>query len=359
MSMAKELFANGVITFPLFSPDEIAAISAEFDRQLAANPLLIDTPATRAAYTAKPAMDSFGALGDPYSFHMPIRKIIDAALHRWIDANLKNYCFRDRFFLHRDRAMVRPRGTTISGESWHTDNPPSVLAIMTTDENGQRTVESHEDDITLGGWVSLSGANAFRCCPKTHELRRKKDLNGFVPFTKEESDRFTQESVTISVPPGHAILFYQNIVHCINPGRVSVRTTRTFVGVSFTNAERTGFYRDLSRRLHNFSAMQLPSGQEPFMYEAMHLVFWRERIESYSSNFIDAVCETYVPSAKKKRRYNEDEPIDMRPRRFIRKQLGDLTAYVPPEKLPPPYTPEERAMFFPSLFTPNEVIDIE
>lgn len=347
---ATDLFTNGIITFELFNPKEIADISSEFDRQLSENPLILDTPTARAAYFSKPAMDTFGALGDPWSFHMPVRKRIDVALHRWVDANLKNYCFRDRFFLHRDRAMVRVPNTTISGESWHTDNPPAVTGVFYKNENDELLIDSHENDITLGGWVSLSGRNAFCCCPGTHELRRKKDLNGFVPFSKEENTKFTRDSIIMTVPPGHAILFYQNIVHCINPGRISVRTTRTFLGISFTNAEHTGFYRDLDRRLRAFSSMQLPSGQEPFMYEAMHLVFWRDRIETYSANFIPTVCETYTPSTKKKRK-RTDTPLDMRPRRFIIKQLGDLRCYIPPTKLPKPYTPEERAMFFPFLFT--------
>lgn len=359
------LLKQGYITFQLFSPAEVAALSSQFDTELFINPLVSNSPTSRAAYVAKPAMSAFGALGDPWSFHMPVRNVIDGALHRWVFANLTHYGGKQRFFLHRDRAMVRTPGTSISGESWHTDNPPASTAVLVNTPHGD-IVESHEHDITLGGWVSLSGRNAFCCCPGTHTLTRAKDANGFVPFTKEDGDRFSRECTTINVPPGHAILFYQNIVHCIKPGKVAVRTTRTFVGVSFTDARFSGFYRDLDRRLRHFSAMQLPSGQEPLMYESRHLMYWQDAIERYSANFIDKACESYVkksnPRGKPaeshvKQTIQKPNHTNASPtKRFVQQKLFDLAMYVFPSQLPDEYTPEQRAMFFPFPFPNNEIL---
>lgn len=95
---------------------------------------------------------------------------------------------------------LRRKGSRLTEESWHRD------------------VAEHQlpGDVVYGGWINLDlkESQFFSCVPSTHKDRAQGTASGFALIKDEASKKaFAARRKLIEVPPGHQILFHQNIVH--------------------------------------------------------------------------------------------------------------------------------------------------
>lgn len=204
-------------------------------------------------------LGGFGALGIPSSFHHPDIRFMRTLIYDTVKPHLNQGTHNNLEMLF-DRVSVRRPNTTVGKESWHRDICPNA----------------EEGDIILGGWINLDPTGTppqhFSCSPGTHTDNEKK--TGFVK-EKEPSIKKVYE-----IPPGHIILFHQNILHEIKPQKIKTFSYRLYVGWRLTNHESPLF--DNQSIINNQSLPHLPSGQLPPMYAKLHWVNHRHMIEEIS-----------------------------------------------------------------------------
>lgn len=206
-------------------------------------------------------LGGFGALALPSSFHHPDIRFIRSIVYRRIKPILANHFKHTNLELLFDRVSVRRVGTSTSKESWHRDVCPDSL----------------EDDVILGGWINLdpdgSPPQQFSCSPGTH--KDKTDKTGFAKI-----EIAPDNTKVYNVPPGHIIMFYQNLIHEVKPQKAKFESHRLYLGWRLTNSNKPLFnHRDVIR---SQGVPKIPSGQVPPMYAKLHLVNHKHMVEEIS-----------------------------------------------------------------------------
>jgi len=207
-------------------------------------------------------LGGFGALAIPSSFHHPDIRFIRQLVYDKVKPELRKYFTHSNLELLFDRVSVRRVGTSTSAESWHRDICPDSLP----------------DDIILGGWINLdpdgSPNQKFSCSPGTHR-DVPNDQTGFAK-TKE----IPKNKKIYEVPPGHIILFHQNILHEVKAQKAKFESHRLYLGWRLTNSNAPLF--DHTSIIENQGVPKIPSGQIPPMYAKLHWVNHRHMIEEIS-----------------------------------------------------------------------------
>lgn len=245
----QQLLTYGVTVVPCLTQSELkyyhnalAKDISEFPEYLHHSP-----PQQQTVYV----QGAFGALGNPASFHNPtVRRL---RLHVFtkvaplvFQGEKRNLC------LLLDRVSIRRQGTKPGAEQWHRDK--------------SKLNDVNNDDVH-GGWLNLDLYNeqGFSCVLGTH-TQRSTDV-GFV----RESNEYDALKTYIRVPPGHLIIFYQNIVHEVLPIKSPIDSLRLYVGWYLTfgtqhlfNAQKFLF------QLQTQAVIPLPSEQMPPMYSSNH-----------------------------------------------------------------------------------------
>eukprot|EP00913_Durusdinium_trenchii_P016280 g15299.t1 len=109
-------------------------------------------------------------------------------------------------------------------------------------------------------------------------------LSGKSGFCREKPKQ-TSVMQRIEIPPGHLVIFYQQILHEVQRQTCPRRSLRLFVGWRLTRS--TLSLQDLAAKtqpgvvttgvlVKTQGVPLLPSGQQPPMYAKNHLNFWRE-----------------------------------------------------------------------------------
>jgi hypothetical protein len=208
-------------------------------------------------------LGGYGGLAIPSSFHHPNIRFIRKKVYETIKPLLKK-CFPNHLNVELlfARVCIRRVGTSTPKGSWHRDVCPDSLP----------------GDIILGGWINLdpdgSPNQKFSCVPGTHTDKTNK--TGFAKTNVKPSNPKTYE-----VPPGHVILFHQNILHEIKPQKASFESHRLYLGWRLTNSLRPLF--DHTSVFINQSVPKLPSGQIPPMYAKLHWVNHKHLIDEITN----------------------------------------------------------------------------
>lgn len=278
MEFLAQLLNFGVVVFPVFDNQQIQQVNSAVESSLRS----FTEVSNYEGYAQKPALANFGAVGTVSSFHHPtirwLRKFIQRIILK-LFSGFKLYGLEYVEILF-DRIGCRvPKtqewgGGSISGESWHRDQAPQEFMA--------------ELDQILGGWVNLNTnvTQGFVCIPGTHNTRA--DGSGFVKnFTPTEIEYFNQQKQLIEIPPGHAILFYQHILHMVRNYTIKQRELRLFLGIRFTKSINPLF--DQTKAIEDQGIPTIPSGQTPKLYESNHPRFHKDKIQNWSTLFIPAM----------------------------------------------------------------------
>ena len=271
-------------------------------------------------------LGGFGALGNPSSFHHFVVRQFRRKMKRLFAHPLLREFVKLRFPEHYasirlealfDRLCVRKQSfREPTAEQWHRDIYssekynlrllPSTLPTDTTRSDGggaslpslYRLLETTQDMI-FGGWVNMDHRTQhFVCLPGTQDSSIGSG-DGFSTFSAADVKKYRfneqlaaqanqrighslvcNEDGNVVVPPGHALLFFQRLIHSVKGGpQPETASLRVFHGFRLT-CERTSLF-DIREVVDNGGVPRIPSGQMPPMYSANHYAFFNDPSNPY------------------------------------------------------------------------------
>jgi hypothetical protein len=316
MNYSDQLKINGYTVIPLIAPDKVELRRKQFTDAITSGPEYIDAS---AVIERGGVMGGFSALATSTSFHHPfIRSLrlsaIPVARGLVFDDIMKE---GDHLEALVDRALYRPPGKKVSGESWHRDESSAALP----------------GDVIYGGWVNLDDYNhELSCVPETH-----KDVHGnkgFAKIPKTEHAELKRRSIRVQVPPGCMLIFVESMIHEVLSS-VALRTVhRLFMGWRITKST-SPLHSGQRTQLANMEPVRIKSGQMPPMYAKLHKTNWIDQVVAFSENIHTDYKEWYSPASGK----NQGKKYHI-VKRFM--------PPVPPGTYPE-YTTEELDRYLPSI----------
>jgi hypothetical protein len=273
-----DLTTQGYTVLPVLSSSEVTASRDRIVSELEEDPCFKD-PAV--AFEEGMVMGGFGGLASAHSYHMSIVRELRLKVHEVAIGLCPTGMKMEQC---PDRLMYRAVGQCPSGESWHRDESPNAEAGSTI----------------YGGWLNLNDHEEFfACVPKTHRTGTSGSSKNFQTIPKEERPKWKALEQKIPIPPGHMIVFYENIIHRVYPGKKR-KEYRLFTGLRITNGYNT-VDPSLIQRMTSFQAPKIKGGMQPPLYAKQHIACWMERIEQWSHNVKDKYCYQHtVRSGKNK-----------------------------------------------------------
>ena len=292
---ARALARDGVAVAALLTPEEVAHYRQRLlDVELPAMP--------EFAHPIEKYVDGgFGALANPASFHNPTVRELRQKIARRTWAFFQAVCEREhpgesgwRLEQLLDRLALRSTGSSTSAETWHRDQSPTL-------------------DTVFGGWLNLDmselggaaqGTQYFSCNPGTHRLSPAQV--GFAALKKKtpEFEAAKAAKTVVAVPPGHWVVFFQNLVHEVHPRKITYDSLRLFVGFRLTQSPRPLFdevkpgNKPEERKAFGGAAFHwrtfvfddqgtppIPSSQYPPLWSASTLNFRKPQLQAWSSAF--------------------------------------------------------------------------
>ena len=335
-----DLFQEGVSIVPIFSSSKIKTYREGFQN--------IQFPEFQAP-TSSYVMGGFGAYGNPSSFHNEVvrqmRMEAYPIMKEFFQQQFQQEKNNKTFYLEQlfDRMCVRKKNSSIPKETWHRDLSPMVVEIH---DPKKKEYQVKQDEHVFGGWINLDEEpQYFSCSLRTHREKflMKKKGNGFALQTKP--DPTTTSATMVEVPSGHAIVFYQNILHQVLPKKQkqdSFRLFQSFRIVSSTTPPSPLHGQEtIQQWIEDQATPLLPSGQHPPMYSSNHSsVFLFSGGKNDPIEFSKAFHPSCLISNTCQGEKNKGRPYSIVPR-----QMTSLCHYQLP--LYPPYTQEETNLFFP------------
>jgi hypothetical protein len=263
MNYAQNLLRDGVVVVPAFTPDDIQLYHTAFWEIVRNFPEYISPENRNTIYV----QGAFGALGNPASFHNPVvRNIRTNMMFRAVPlfSPISNGKKLEQLI---DRMSIRRQGTSLGKETWHRDQAPTLTG-----------------DHIFGGWVNLDikHEQRFSCIPGSHIVRSKP--SGFIRETLVDE---SQKRI-YTVPPGHWIVFFQNILHEVLPGKILFDSIRLYLGWRLTDVDEPLYNQESA--LQNQGIPFGPSGQIAPMYSPNHLSFHSRNLISWSQSTFKLVC---------------------------------------------------------------------
>lgn len=266
-------------------------------------------------------LGGFGAFGNPSSFHNMVVRNTRRKVFEQLEGTFKHMAPDNTYKkeLLVDRLAIRVKGTSTSGESWHRDESPTA----------------DDDDIIFGGWVNLDDKEQiFSCNAGTH-----RDVAGNKGFALIKDTVQIEECnkcrVHVVIPPGHGVIFVQNIIHEVASTKVKSNSYRLFVGARLTKSDNP-LIATIGQELDDQAACTIKSGQVPPMWAKLHWTNWVDKLEKYSTNFKQS-CREKVQVASGK---NKGRVVDRVFRNIPSLKTLGLVMY-------PTYEESEKALYFP------------
>lgn len=217
-----------------------------------------------------PSLGGFGAMGCPSSHHAPIiRKLRQWAAAVVIPKVLKPYIkiLGKRFNIEQymERSTIRAPGAAPSRESWHRDE--SIFASG--------------DEQMFGGWINLdSRSQWFSCIPSSQLPDGVHPKKGFATLPKHEGAALKARSKLVEIPPGHILIFRENIIHEVLAKKVPYKLCRIHLGWRLTMD--TTIRHDMERVLCDQGVPLVKSGQKAPMYSRNHFAPHIDMLQSWS-----------------------------------------------------------------------------
>jgi len=218
----------------------------------------------------KPVLGGFGALANPSSFHHPwVRKMREMLMCEILDYDVLPVEGRNLEQVF-DRVMFRRKGDTPTAESVHRDEAATAK----------------EGDLIFGGWLNLDKTDQkLLCCPGTH-LEVGGQNKGFAKIKDaKEIEKYRELMRSVRVPPGHLLVFYENIVHEVASRKAEDDVRRLHCGFRVTEHTDPLFGLEPTLKWINDQAVpKIKSGQDPVLFPSNYAnfsVMW-DKLENWS-----------------------------------------------------------------------------
>jgi hypothetical protein len=191
------------------------------------------------------AAGNFGAFNLASSYHVPLSRNIDTdmyAIFEPILAVMGTIFNLPHVEMIPDRLCFRPSQDMLGGDTVHRDVSAGLEA----------------SDLAFGGLVNLNTNANQGLTIQTGSHYFHSDQNGG-SFTKVSADtaegryamlHFDAYKSRIVIPPNHACIFFENILHEIPPGPVANDTFRKFIAFRLTRATTTVYKDNILARLN-------------------------------------------------------------------------------------------------------------
>ena len=265
------LSTEGYCVLPVLSPEEVTSTRDRLVLELRRDPYYKD--ATRA-WNEGMVMGGFGGLATPHSYHNPVTRELRLRVHE-VGVQL---CPPDAVIEQcPDRTMSRAIHQCPGGESWHRDESPNAKP----------------GSAIFGGWINLNDHDEyFACCPGSQRIGTGGNIN-FQTIPKEERPEWKAREVKVPIPPGHLVVFYENIVHRVYTGKKR-REYRLFVGWRIGTNRDDELDPTLHERMVRHQVPKIKGGMQPPVYARQHMASWIERVAEWSKNVQDVHCYNHV-----------------------------------------------------------------
>ena len=258
----------GWATVQILSPDELKHYHERVIKDMETFPEYVEGHDLN-----KQVLGSFGALGNPSSFHCTSVRELRTLVHGKIRPIMEEFKARAGDTLPNnmeqiiDRLAYRSSGSVINKETWHRDLP------------NRHDLTTEVEDVVFGGWLNLDlkSVQYFSCIDNTHRVTSTSLAPGDTGFAKFKDKRMQQHYDALRPPPkiirpGSLLIFNERLVHEVARTRVNVdRSLRLFMGWRLTNSN-TPLTPLLRERLVDQAVMPIKSGQMPRIFPVLHWV---------------------------------------------------------------------------------------
>lgn len=227
----------------------------------------------RRVYDRRFQAGGFGALNNPSASHNLFNRLLETAIHDSLFELFRQMAGTDKFteFLP-DRLSFRPRGDSPGAESVHRDISSFLLPA----------------DIFFGSILNLniaatgpgapSSSQFFSCQPGSQLTDHVGGPNqrGFVTSISDaEKKEFQEKKMAIEIKSGHILIFFENILHEVNPTKMTVDQFRKYFGIRVTASpnglypQNARFFEDQETLIHKGGVRQ--ESMVPKLYLVNHL----------------------------------------------------------------------------------------
>jgi len=201
-----------------------------------------------------------------------------------------------------------------------------------------------EGDCFLGTIYNLNEdlIQKFTCVPGTHKLCADLKGGAYTSTGKEANAEYKKQEVTISIPPSHALVFFESIVHRIE-GRVRppVPILRKYVGFCLTNSSQSWMDEKNTALMNSQGALYHKGGVRAPMYPRLYLSNHIDKLLQFTDRLRPELLMDYTFKSGKRKNMTFQIPFRFPP------SLEELGAkYYPYDterfklrKVSPPYNP--------------------
>jgi hypothetical protein len=229
---------------------------------------------------------SFGAFNLPSSFHCPAAVRADDVAAEEMEpilTALASLEFLTHWSVLPDRLCYRTKAQ--QAESYHTDNSSGAFEV---------------EDIFLGSIMNLNEDidQQFVCVPGSHTLAARMTGGDFTPTG--DLAKWKSQEVTIKIPPNHALIFFENIVHRVSGGKPKRPILRKFVGFRLSNDVHQWCPANIAL-MDSQGALHHKGGQIAPMYPKLWRTNWPDHCERYSKRLRPEMLTTHTYQSGKKR----------------------------------------------------------
>lgn len=231
---------------------------------------------------------SFGALNFASSYHNPAAVSCDMnvllAATRTLDA-LANDLGLKYMQLIPDRLCYRTRAQP--PESYHYD----------------ATSGAEEGDCFFGSIYNLNEnlVQKFTCVPGTHKLCADVKGGAYTPTDKMVNVEYKKREATVSIPPFHALLFFENIIHRVTGGVPIEPIRRKFVGFRLTNSPRSWMHDKNTPLMITQGPLYHKGGQLAPMYPRLYLTNHTDKLQQFADRLRPELLTDYTFKSGKRK----------------------------------------------------------
>lgn len=289
-----DLYTHGVVVFPFKDSEKLAFLLQKNLREM---PEYLPN-------ADRQTIGGFGAKGNPASFHIEGARAARLEFYKCTRSYMQEYIYDElgtdeerakkyHYSLLFDRVTERDPDFSITPETWHRDVKKGDLP---------------EGSIIFGGWMNMNekdGQDQYLVCIlgshkgkdaddaqekkggfavlSKYEIKRQKldeCLKAQANFTSTESLLQTNEKGHVIVPPGHGVVFFQKILHCVKDNKhLKGIDRRIFVG-HYLSTSKIPLFEDTIRWAQTGAVPRLPSGQIPPMFAKNHYAWFNKKRET-------------------------------------------------------------------------------
>lgn len=228
----------------------------------------------------------FGALNFASAFHAPVCASCDEHIYKAARPVL-NALAKDLGLRHMqlipDRLCYRTQAQP--AESYHYD----------------ASYGAEEGDCFFGTIYNLNDrlTQVFTCVPGSHKLEA--DLKGGEYTRQEKTAEYQKTEQAVQIPPSHALVFFENIVHRVSGAKPPEPILRKFVGFRLTNSDNEWFGAQNSPLLATQSALYYKGGKIPPMYPRLYLVNHVDKLTQFADRLKPEMLTRYTYKTGKRK----------------------------------------------------------